>query len=264
MSPIVLAKELCERAVEPDRLVRVVLPSRTDEEEADQSEDDSAGQVSDHSHEREDAILGLTHLPQLQVLAEASSEAPPDVERARAQDPEADRSHQPAPERVLHHPRREPIFLARAAGLVGAGQHGGGDREEPEVPETPGRIAEALPPALLLASLERPAEERLDEAPGRIAQQADRKQGDRQLCPSVVSASAERAPPRSRTRSPPPDRDVQRRSPRRARRGRPWTRAPIGPSRAPRGLPRPPQPAVSLRPRWATIRERCTTNRSMR
>src|SRR5919109_1558300 len=190
---VVAPQDLGERAVEADRLRRVVLPGRSNEEEPDQAEDEGPRQVAEDPERGEAAALEVAHLPELQVLAEAARDRTPDVEDAGSEDAQADGRHQPPAQRHVEHPGREAVLFPRAPLLVGAVERAERDAEEHEVPDGPSEVAEPLQHSLLLAALQRPAEDCLGKAPCSVAAQTDGEDRDEHLSPPAVRKRREGA-----------------------------------------------------------------------
>ena len=63
-----LVRERAERSVEADRLVGVVLPRRLDEEDADQPEDDAAGEQAGRADGGRERLLGAAHRALVELL----------------------------------------------------------------------------------------------------------------------------------------------------------------------------------------------------
>jgi hypothetical protein len=97
--PGCFAGELRERAVEPDRLVGVVLVGGPDQEDADEREHDRSGQVAEHADCGVPPVLAFTHAPRLQVVAEAAAESSVAVPETRAEDRETGGADEPDTER---------------------------------------------------------------------------------------------------------------------------------------------------------------------
>ena len=170
--------ELPERAVEADRLLRLVLPGGTDEKGAGEAENDAPRQVTHDAEPRVPATLVGAHLPLLQLLAKVACQRAIDVEDAGADDREADRDHEVAAERLLERDPRRPILLVAAAAsaahlLVGAEHDSGAHHAQPAVEKAPCNGSDPLEHGHVLVALELLSQDRLGEAPERVGAEAD-------------------------------------------------------------------------------------------
>src|SRR6266540_7110715 len=191
-------RQLPERAVEADRLLRVVLPGGSDEEDAREREDHGPGEVPDDAENRVPAALVTTHLLSLQLVTELPHESAVEVEQPRSDDGDPHCDHQVPPERLLECDPCHAVFLVAspsAAGdrLVSAKDERRADDAQPGVEQTAGDEADSLEQALVLAGLECPSERGLREAPDRVAAEPDSKRAKEEAAETGIRYLLERA-----------------------------------------------------------------------
>ncbi len=176
--PVRRVRELCERAVDADRLLRVEVDRRHDQEDADEPVHDGAGEVADDADPLDGAPHRRAHLLRLRILEEVPAQPLVALVAADPDQHEAADADEPRPARPAEHARRR---LLRAAGArsAGAEEDLDGDRREARVDDAAAESREPVEPGV--GALGAVSQRRAHEPPDRVAGQTDRDQDQEHL-----------------------------------------------------------------------------------
>ena len=183
---------------------RAALPRKI----PDQAEDHAPSDVADDAAAQGPRADGAVHLVLGQAFAELLGDPAVDVVDPVGEEPGRDGQHDPATRRPLEHPRRLLLLVAAVATRRAGGheriRHGGRRRVEDADAERPSPLGEALGVGALVPAIE----DRLREAPQRVAGEADGERDQRGLAPRLGGELPQDSLPVGRLAAL-PERDLQ-------------------------------------------------------
>src|SRR5512133_1826721 len=169
--------QLPQGAVEPDRLVCLVVVGRLDEEEGDQPEDDRARYVSDRAQQGEPLEDEPRHLIRFRIVEELLAEAADQLIAGDACQHDTGDRDEPAPGRPGEHVTGR--LLRSLPGRPWAGKDLDRDDAHRGVRDPAAEGAEALNPAV--GALAAVAESGSEESPERVAAETDCEEREQEV-----------------------------------------------------------------------------------
>ena len=181
--------ELRERSVEPDRLVRLVVDRRFDQEDADEAEDNRAREVANGPDGGEPLLHRGRHLLGFRVVEELLADSADELVEAYSEHHEPRDTDEPAAGRPAEDVVRRLVCVARLAAR--AHQDLDGDRAHHGVRDAAAERAE--PVEAPVGALGTVAERGTGETPEGVASEADGQDSEEQVPEGVVFDGAERS-----------------------------------------------------------------------